>query len=171
MEFNLIDEFEDFRVKSIFEAYCDTFPENERRSESQFENLFKKEKVSVFSIVNNSQFIGYFIMWDLEGFAFLEHFEIFEAFRSNNFGSEVLQKLKENYSKIILESEPEHFNSIAGKRIKFYQRNGFKIISENYIQPSYGEGKPDLNLLLFANFQPKNLEKITENIYDVVYGK
>jgi ribosomal protein S18 acetylase RimI-like enzyme len=171
MEFNEILNCNDFRLKSIFSAYCETFPENERRSEKQFENLFIQEKVSIFSILNNSQFIGYFIIWELNNFSFLEHFEISEKFRSQSFGSKVLKKITENNPKIILETEHENLNSNASKRIRFYQANGFHKISNSYIQPSYDQGKESLKLLLFANFEPCSLDRITANIYHVVYGK
>ena len=160
----LFDSTDSF-VKTIFSVYCQTFPENERRSKTQFENLFKQEKVSIFSILNNSDFIGYFIIWELDGFAFLEHFEIFEEFRNQNYGSKVLKKITENYSEIILETEPKNLSKIAGKRIHFYERNDFHEISNSYVQPSYGEGKTSLELLLFANFLAENLEKIIVNIY------
>ncbi|MBC7556073.1 MAG: GNAT family N-acetyltransferase [Chryseobacterium sp.] len=171
MEFVLISDFSDFRVKSIFKAYCDTFPEAERRSKAQFENLFEQETVKIFSILNDADFIGYFIIWELDGFVFLEHFEIFQSFRNKNLGSGVLKKLVQTYPNVILETETEKLNAEAPKRIIFYQNNGFHKILDSYVQPSYGEGKESLQLLLFANFQPENLEMITENIYDVVYGK
>ena len=171
MKFKAILNFKEFQAESIFKAYCNTFPENERRSEMQFRNLFEEEKVSVFSILNYSNFIGYFIIWELKDCVFLEHFEIFKEFRSQNLGSKVLRKLSENYTKIVLETEPENFSEIAAKRIQFYIRNGFQEISNSYIQPSYGDGKTSLELLLFANFQPESLEKIIGNIYKVVYGK
>lgn len=170
MEFLQLSDFEDFSVKYIYRNYCKTFPENERRSIEQFQTLFENDKVKVFSILNESTFIGYLIIWQLEDFAFLEHFEVFEEFRNHKFGSEILNKLKENHTRIILETETVNYNEVAPRRIKFYQKNGFQEISNTYLQPSYGEGKTSLELLLFANFKPENLERITENIYEVVYS-
>lgn len=171
MEFIKITDSEDFRVKNIYDSYCRTFAKAERRDESQFIDLFENEKVKVLSILNDSSFIGYLIVWELENFAFLEHFEVFEEFRSQSFGAEILNKLAEEHAHLILETETEHYNEDAPRRIKFYLKNGFQLISDSYAQPSYGEGKSSLELLLFANFKPESLERITENIYDVVYGK
>lgn len=170
MEFEPVRNFSDPHVKIIFKSYCDTFPENERRSEAQFENLFQQKKVKLFSILNISDFIGYLIIWQVDDFIFLEHFEIFRKFRNQQFGAKVLKKIKEVNPHVILETEPELLNGDSKRRIKFYARNGFHQISDSYIQPSYGEGKESLKLLLFANFQPQNLERITKNIYDVVYA-
>lgn len=171
MKFIEITDFKNYLVKPIFTAYCETFPENERRSEAQFESLFHNGNTKVFSILNQSKSIGYLIIWELKNFAFLEHFEIFENFRNQNFGAEVLQKIIKIYPNIILETETSSTNKMAERRIAFYQKNGFRKISDFYMQPSYGEGKESIELLLFANFSPENLERIIENIYKVVYGK
>lgn len=170
MELNQIKDGQDFRFKNLYENYCKTFPENERRSHSQFTDLFENDKVKVFSILNESNFIGYLIVWELEDFAFLEHFEVFEEFRNRHFGGEILKKLIQLYSHIILETESQDYNEDAPRRINFYTRNGFELISNSYVQPSYGDDKSSLELLLFANFKPKNLKSITDNIYDVVYA-
>ncbi|MGS0748230.1 GNAT family N-acetyltransferase [Halpernia sp. GG3] len=170
MEFEPVVNFSDSRVKIIFKSYCNTFPENERRSEAQFEHLFQQKKVKLFSILNVSDFIGYLIIWQLDDFIFLEHFEIFKEFRNQQFGAKVLKRVTEVNPHVILETEPELLNDDSKRRIKFYDQNGFHQISDSYIQPSYGEGKESLKLLLFANFQPQNLERIIKNIYDVAYA-
>jgi len=38
-----------------------------------------------------------------------------------------------------------------------------------YIQPSYGEGKKNIQLWLLANYKPENIQQIKDEIYDVVY--
>ena len=101
----------------------------------------------------------------------MEHFEIFSEYRSLKYGSEIIADLFRDYSYIILEAEPETLNSDAQRRIDFYKRNGFKIIDEQYIQPSYGEGKSPLKLWLLANWQPEKIDWIKEEIYDIVYRK
>ncbi|MEG0761359.1 MAG: hypothetical protein RR411_07725 [Chryseobacterium sp.] len=53
--------------------------------------------------------------------------------------------------------------------ITFYQKNGFCLIDDMYIQPSYGEGKNKLELWLLANFQPLNINEAKDEIYDIVY--
>jgi hypothetical protein len=57
----------------------------------------------------------------------------------------------------------------AKRRIAFYQKNGFAIIDETYVQPCYEEGKNSLNLWLLANWNPEKTDWIKEEIYDVVY--
>lgn len=169
MEFTEIEDFKNPEVDHIYKTYCSTFPEAERRSENQFKNLFDREDVKILSITEKQNSIGYLILWQLKDFTFLEHFEIFEEYRNKSFGSEILSSLKSIYLKIILETEPENLGEIASRRINFYKRNGFQIISDTYIQPSYGDGKPPISLILFASWDAQNADEIIKVIHQTVY--
>lgn len=171
MEFNQVTSAEDYRAKEIYNAYCSAFPEDERRCEKQFRELFNQNHVKIFSVLEGLDDIGYFICWELSHFVFVEHFEIFSEFRSKKYGSEVLKKLYSDYSKIVLESEPEHLDETAKKRLEFYSKNGFTTIDDNYLQPPYQNGKNPVSLWLLSNFQPENTDRIREEIYDTVYCK
>ena len=113
--------------------------------------------------------VGYLILWELSEFIFVEHFEIFSQFRGQNFGSEVLAYLIQKHGELILETEPVELNTIAERRVKFYERNGFSILKKDYIQPSYGDGKNALNLFLMGTFSPEDLEKSIAEIYEIIY--
>ncbi len=169
MEFIHITSAEDFRAKDIYNSYIQSFPKDERRSEKQFNSLFANGNVKVFSVLKDLQYIGYIIAWELTEFVFIEHFEIFSKFRSQKFGADVIKDLFRDYSKIILESEPETLDETAKRRIEFYKRNGFEIVETNYKQPPYDKEKNPVDLWLLANFQPEKLDWIRDEIYDVVY--
>lgn len=169
MEFLQITSPDDYRVQQIFNSYSTTFPEDERREWSQFVKLFDHPNVKVISVLNNSENIGYLIIWDLKNHVFVEHFEVFSEFRNQKLGSHITDYLFKNYPRIILEIEPEHLDDNAKRRFSFYQRNGFNLIDEMYVQPSYGEGKNSLKLWLLANYTPENLEEVKDEIYDIVY--
>lgn len=169
MEFLQITTSEDYRVQQIYDSYSSTFPEDERRDWNQFLALFSNEKVSVISVLHEAQNIGYLVIWKLSNTTFVEHFEVFEEFRSKKLGSKITDYLFENHHKLVLEIEHETLNDYAKMRYTFYQKNGFKLIDDTYVQPSYGEGKSPLDLWLLANFQPENISALKEEIYDIVY--
>ncbi|REC45053.1 GNAT family N-acetyltransferase [Chryseobacterium sp. 5_R23647] len=169
MEFLQITSPDDYRVQQIFHSYSTTFPEDERREWSQFIKLFEHSNVKVISVLNDTENIGYLIIWELTNYVFVEHFEVFSEFRNLKLGSHITDYLFKNYPRIILEIEPEHLNDDAKRRFSFYQRNGFNLIDETYVQPSYGEGKKSLPLWLLANYSPENLNEVKEEIYDIVY--
>lgn len=144
MEFLQITSPEDYRVQEIYRSYCNTFPEDERRDWEKLITLFSNPKAKIISVLHDSKNIGYLILWELSNYTFVEHFEVFEEFRSQKLGSHITQYLFENFPRIILEIEPDHLNENAARRYAFYQRNGFRLIDEMYVQPSYGKGKSRL---------------------------
>lgn len=156
--------------EEIFRAYSEAFPPDERRDKEQFSALFSNPKVQVLSIQIDEISKGYLIVWKLSECLFLEHFEVFPQFRGQNIGSKVLAELRNIYSIIILESEPDFLNEIAKKRIDFYKKNGFKILDKNYIQPAYSSEKESINLFLMSNVSSiQNLDLIIKEIHRVVY--
>lgn len=171
MEFFEISDPEDYRAKDIYTAYCATFAPNERRSETQFKNLFSQNKAKVYAVFRELANVGYVIVWDLTGFAFVEHLEIFKHFRNQNLGSEVLVKLFQEYSKLVLECEPPSAGDIAKRRFGFYERNGFQVLDEGYTQPSYDAEKHPVHLWLLGNSPVENLNQIKVEIFDTVYCK
>lgn len=169
MEFIEVSKIDSFRTDKIYQSYCKTFPEDERRNENQFRMLFSNPKVRFYMVLDELDDVGYLILWELTSFVFVEHFEIFSEFRSRKYGTEIIQYLCRNYTHIILEAEPESVSDDAKRRISFYTKNGFTVIDETYVQPCYEPGKNPLNLWLLANWQPEKTSLILDELYDVVY--
>lgn len=169
MRFIEISTKNDSRIHLIFNAYCNAFPADERRDATQFQHLFEEEKAKIIAIEREANIVGYLILWELNHFCFLEHFEIFPSYRNRKLGSQVLTSLKQHYPTIVLESEPAHLDDTARQRIAFYERNGFSVLNSEYIQPAYDPSKNAINLWLMGNFSAENIEAIVEDIYKTVY--
>lgn len=169
MEFQEIKTSNDSRVQKILKSYETSFPESERRSLEQFNQLFANKTSTIISILEDGSEIGYLITWKVSNFVFVEHFEVFEEFRNKKYGSVILQNLIQEHLQIILEIEPATQDEISNRRYGFYVRNGFHTLTEDYVQPSYGEGKPSLNLWLMGNFETEEISKIIETLYATVY--
>ncbi|MBV8326105.1 N-acetyltransferase [Chryseobacterium sp.] len=169
MEFVAITNAGDNRVQEIYNSYTSTFPVDEQRDKEQFMGLLLNPQTKIMSVVHENQAIGYLIVWELSSFVFVEHFEVFEIFRSKKLGSHIIGHLLESYPNIILEIEPADLGGDAERRYSFYQRNHFKVIDTTHVQPSYGEGKQSLNLWLLANYSPENVEELKNEICDTVY--
>ena len=129
------------KISRLYSAYEKTFPADERRDEEQFLTLIEKPDCYIFGVNFEEKLVGYLILWELETCYFLEHFEVFEEFRNLKLGEKILTELKVKMNRIVLESEPRNLDDMVARRIGFYERNGFSVIDENYLQPSYGEGK------------------------------
>lgn len=157
------------KISRIYFAYVKTFREDERRDKDQFLDLLENPDCYIFGVRNEENQVGYVILWEFENYHFLEHFEVFDEFRNLKLGSEILTVLKEKFGNIILESELKSLNEMAERRINFYLRNGFSIISEDYIQPSYGTGKNSISLYLLSNFAIENVKKLESDLHSKVY--
>jgi ribosomal protein S18 acetylase RimI-like enzyme len=168
MKFRKILAHNELDFDKIYSAYSHTFPEEERRNLSQFQELTRGENVAVFSLENQDFSFGYAILWQFDSFCFLEHFEIFEEFRGQNLGSSVLKKMQSDFGNILLEIEPENLNDTAKKRLSFYKKNGFEVVNKNYVQPPYEKGKPAVKFWLLANFYAKKADE--KCILSHVYG-
>lgn len=169
MEFIHLFSGTDGRAEEIYQSYCHAFPKDERRNQKQFLALFTNPNVKFFEITNQEESVGYLITWKFPEFYFIEHFEIFEGYRGSNLGSTVLHDFALLHPKLILETEPENLNETARRRVQFYKKSNFSVIDEHYIQPPYDENKQPLNLFLMSNFKVADVQKVTQDIHQVVY--
>ena len=125
----------------VYEKMKTAFPYEERRDYIDQQECMNNESFKFFEIFDGSEAIGFTALWDLDGFLFIEHIAIDADKRSGGYGSKAIELIKSSFSKpVILEAEaPETEQQI--KRIRFYDRLGFKVNNFPYEQPSYHRGK------------------------------
>lgn len=169
MKFSILSPKDISRLETIYKQYTQTFPPAERRNRQQFFELLNHPDASIQMIQMDSKEVGYMVLWKLANAVFIEHFEIFKAFRNQQLGEKVLQYLAQQYDVVVLETEPDNYSELAARRINFYKRNGFFILAKNYLQPAYDKEKEPLTLFLMANTKQLNLDKIQSEIYQKVY--
>ncbi len=132
------------RFDLVFSKMTAAFPYEERRDISDQKECLNNDFFKFFEIFDNETDVGFIALWDFPEIVFIEHIAIDEEVRAGGYGSKTIELVKATYKKpIILEAEaPETEQQI--KRIRFYDRAGFKINSYDYEQPSYhgGEGVP-----------------------------
>lgn len=165
-----INAVETEKIRRIWTQHAETFPPEERRNEEQFLKLWETPGAAVAGIFQSGEMVGYVVTWSLKNALFLEHFEIFPNHRNGNLGSEVLRQLLNLYPLIILETEPPHLSEMAARRLAFYERSGFQVMDERYLQPPYDAGKSGQPMWLMANNSMKNLPELRQEIYQKVYA-
>ncbi len=154
--------------QSVYDKMTAAFPYEERRDYINQQECLNDKRFCFFEIYDEISPVGFTALWDLEGFVFIEHIAIDSDKRSGGYGSKAIEHIKQIFKKtIILEAEaPETEQQI--KRIRFYNRLGFKVNNYYYEQPSYhgGEGLP-LKILSFpsalTNDEFNNFIKETRN--------
>lgn len=134
----------------VYDKMKAAFPLEERRNSFDEKNCLNDNKFKLFEIFDGEKEVGFIALWVFSEFIFIEHLAIDSDKRNGGYGSKALRLVKEKYNRtIILEAEaPETEQQI--KRIRFYDRHGFKVNDFPYMQPSYhgGEGVP-LKILSF----------------------
>lgn len=132
--------------------------------------LYKKEVLKLYKIIDENHFVGFLITTSSKNNKCLklDFFAILPQYQSKGYGGQVIEELKKisnDYYGIFIEVEKqglgkdEEENKIREKRIKFYEKNGFKKLNFevdvfNVILSSY---------ILFTNDTIKD-EKVLEDI-------
>lgn len=143
------------------QLYVDSFPAEERRPIEQMppdDSAFHLYAIESYGLITT---------WQFPDFTLIEHFAIHPHLRKQGIGSEVLTALTGN---LILEVEPAETSPLAARRIKFYQRNGFKLLNVPYMQPPYAPGLPEVELRLMVRGEIANIEQAINLIHRRVYG-
>lgn len=151
------------------------FPREERRDSVQQRDYSDNNPLFFNNIILEADKpIGMISYWKLEGFFYIEHFAIDPNLRNGGYGKLVLEAIKEKLqSPIVLEVE-EPTDEMSTRRIHFYQRLGFILHENPYMQPPYRKGDSGLpmHLMSYGNIDmTKDFEKVKNSIYKEVYGQ
>ena len=145
------------RLKSIsdnyfqiaWKLYEEAFPMEERRLIDAQARVMEKPNYHFDVIIDENQFIGFFLWWDLETYRYIDHFATSIQQRNKGFGQLILEKFMDNNKPVLLEVELPN-STINQRRIKFYERTGFTLNQHYYEVPASIEGDSPLQLLLMS---------------------
>ena len=173
LNFNRITSVNDPLFANLYNLYSLAFPPRERRGWDGIEHELNYEKrFCPHALVQNDKFIGLLNCWTFDRFNYIEHIAIIPNLRNQHLGTEAMNIfMKQSKLPVILEVEMPN-NIVASRRILFYERLGFSIISHNYAQPPYeGDGflMPQLIMSTDLHFANTHFEKIRDTLYDNVY--
>lgn len=146
------------RLKSIsdnyfqeaWELYENAFPLEERRLLKNQESVMKHPNYHFDIVIDENKLIGFLLWWDFESVRYIDHFATSSQLRNRGFGKLILEKfMGRNDKPILLEVElPD--STLNERRIKFYERIGFKLNQHYYELPVFKEGQPPLQLMLMS---------------------
>lgn len=160
---------------SFLKLYDQTFPVDERRvyeDEEHLANFIKMKggKFHAFAVKDGELFLGFLSYWTFEKYVYVEHFALTPEHRGKNIGAKMLSHLFKEVGENVL-VEVEHPDSPdAQRRIKFYERNGFRLRTEfDYMQPPYGKGQKPVPMLLMTHGEVSlhNRDSISDMLREV----
>ncbi|PMC40413.1 GNAT family N-acetyltransferase [Bacillus sp. UMB0899] len=107
-----------------YEKLNQYFPIEEMKSKKHMEALLQERK----DIYHKDEGVNHVLMYaELPDFIFIDYLFVSKDARGEGLGSKLINKLKNKKKPIILEVEPINYeDSDSEKRLKFYQKQGFK---------------------------------------------
>lgn len=155
---------------SLYEA---AFPYEERRSPDGIKRSLQRPELTFNVIESDGVVAGFSIVWNLGDFYYLEHFAVKPSMRGRGIGEQVLKIYSETLgSNIILEVEPDT-DALTHRRIEFYRRCGYSVVSKDYIQPKYDGVGDAMPLWIMASCSPSAdvLDAWIRALKERVYGR
>lgn len=173
LNFHRINSVDCAFFTNLYNLYTLAYPPQERRSWAGLEyELMYEKRFCAHALVQDNKFVGFFNYWIFDSFCYIEHVAIIPALRGQGVGTEAVEILKSQTKlPIVLEVElPD--NPVAIRRIHFYEKLGFAIVSHNYVQPPYEDDETLLPMKIMSTnlvFAETNFTMIQATLYEKVY--
>lgn len=143
----------------VWKLYMESFPEYERRKADSHTQATKDGMFHTKIAYDADNFIALIFYWQKRRRIYIEHIAVNQELRGKNYGSTVIKRLQEdNPGKIIvLEIDPP-VDEVSQKRLRFYERLGFRKNNYQYTHPSYAVGGKEHELVIMS--YPRLLRKL-----------
>lgn len=168
---------EDSRYAFVENLLHESFPEGERREDARQRYNVDNNPLFTTYLINDEEAdisVGVITVWRFKKFCYVEHLATSPNIRNKGYGNKIIRTLLDGCKDItvVLEVElPE--DEMSKRRIGFYERNGFRLCTKDYLQPPYRlGGKPIPMYLMFSGCESidEDFENIKAEIYSNVYG-
>ncbi|WEK36910.1 MAG: GNAT family N-acetyltransferase [Candidatus Pseudobacter hemicellulosilyticus] len=134
-------------VQALYET---SFPWQERRAWQQVLQLLPEPAMQLWLVQEEERPVAFLICWQLEHWCYLEHFAVDPLERGKQYGAAIMDQLiSRSEGKLLLEVERPH-DPDSQRRIRFYERLGFRLLDIDYYQPAYRTGEPTVPMLLLS---------------------
>ena len=114
------------------ELYESSFPDVARVESRRFLSLIENCEAMTFNaVVEEDEFKGMAVIWQLDGFCYFQYLAILEEFRNQGLGKRVLAKVFSEYPHPIIGEVEPPVTDMQKRRLAFYGRNGLYMEMEN----------------------------------------
>ena len=165
---------EDF--DKVFQIMELSFPEDEHRTYEEQKELLNNSLYQIYILPDESgeNIKAFVAVWEFDEMVYIEHLAVNPEFRNGGLGAMILQELISRSDKqICLEVEPPK-ETMAIRRIGFYERNGFFLNEYDYMQPAISKGRKPIPLLIMTSgrkISKEEFDRIRIVLYTKVYGQ
>ncbi|MFV0254665.1 MAG: GNAT family N-acetyltransferase [Erysipelotrichaceae bacterium] len=156
----------------IYKIIEECFPEVEYRPYQQQKDLLLKENYHIYTIEKSIK--GFIAFWEFSNFVYVEHLAIRVNYQGQKLGSKILKELKTLTKKTIILEVELPTNSIAKRRVKFYEKNGLFLNDYDYTMPALTKSKSALPLAIMSSQRKLTEDEfidVKQQLYTLVYNK
>ncbi|WP_296311615.1 GNAT family N-acetyltransferase [Winogradskyella sp. UBA3174] len=158
--------------QKAWNLYEDAFPFEERRLLDNQSYVLQNDRYHFDILIDKNQFMGFILWWDFETHRYIDHFATSVEQRNRGIGKFILNNLIDSNDKpVILEVELPT-STINERRIKFYERLGFKLNQHYYEIPPLKEDQSPLQLLLMSYpsmISEKDVDQFVKKYHPVIF--
>lgn len=150
----------------------EAFPPTERRILSAQYELLKHPLYVIHTLEQDGRIVAFMAVWKLSGVTFLEHFAVDAHFRNNGLGGKMLERLRMEGTRLVLEVELPT-DELTRRRIAFYRRHGMCLNEREYAQLPLRAGDVPTPMYLMSSSEELGEEefiRVRREIYRHVYG-
>jgi len=160
--------------QKAWKLYENAFPVEERRLLDNQSYILQNDNYHFDVLIDKDQFIGFILWWDFDTHRYIDHFATALKQRNKGIGKLILNKFIDSDNKsIILEVELPTSN-INERRIKFYERIGFKLNQHYYEIPVIKEDLSSLQLLIMSYpnlISKKDIDLFVAKNHPIIFKK
>lgn len=166
---------EDKIFNKIFKLMETSFPKTEFRTREDQKKLLDNKFYNLKPYFNDkNEILAFIATWEFSDFIFVEHIAVSPNARGMGLGTKIMDELiNSTNKKIVLEIEPPTDETCV-RRMKFYEKLGFKMNDYEYFQMPLRENQDKIPLKIMsypAEIKKdafKSVEKcILNNVYNV----
>jgi ribosomal protein S18 acetylase RimI-like enzyme len=171
---NKIKDIHSPHFTRLYDLYQSAFASNERRTyDGLVAEMMTEPKFHSLELLKKNEWVGFLNYWVFEEFWYIEHFAVEAHCRNQQIGTQAMKLFMEVSPLPILFEVELPVNDFAKRRICFYERLGFSVLSNKYAQPPYiadkGDFIPELIMCNDLEFASTNFELIKKRLYQEVY--
>lgn len=161
--------------EDVFNLMQKSFPETEYRTYENQKKLLNDPRYKIFEFRDDAKnLIAFMAVWNFETFRFIEHLAVSPKCRGMGTGSKIMKDfIAKSNSKIVLEIEIPN-DETSKKRLRFYEKLGFKMNNLDHIQPPLREGAPTIKLNILSypeKLSANEFKNIQNKLYSDVYNQ
>lgn len=153
----------------IYAAMLENFTGDELRDRDDAFAVMDDVRFGIYGISEGGAEVGFISIWALGDVTFVEHFVIYADVRGGGIGGRAIDEVCKKFGKVVLEAELP-VDEIQKRRVAFYERHGFIVNPQAYMQPAYRRDGAWVPMYLMSYpCALTDFDGVVARLYDAVY--